>query len=691
MEKTIGVTIHNRFDFEVTDASTGELKQTATAYNIILDQMWLALCYFGNYFNAINVGQGTGTLAPTRTSLFSQLGAYAAVTVSQVMAVPTCYNKKKIVLAPEALVGKVISEVGISNDSGLLVTHALLQDSEGNPITITKTATDIVTIYATVFSSFAETDEIKLIGMPSTNPLLRWLSGLASSFSAMPFMLGSSDLPTYNRMAGTGSASYGAVSPQLSGTVSVANKKVTTGLTRFDINTGNGHLKEICFGQVARLLLPSTTCPARVYTGVTVGAGDGVKTRFMLPSKNVDIESVTMFVNGVETPATKSLTKSLNFFLAHAPMSPGNGPRYFKRDALTDTWIGNFSGNLAWGKYNNGYLTLTTVSTTIGTMSANYLRMFDISPVESLLAIPCQDNYVRFFDISTGIPIVSAIPAFDPGGTPLYVKFSPDGQHLAVAVAYTKLVRYKRNGTVFEKLPEITGDAVVSNYAYDYGNLAYFGDLLVMRGVITPPYLTVQKRVGDTYVPGVVTGEAYYPGNASSGNSMCMNDAHTILLLAKNSTDGSFQRYDVDSSGNATKVADVVFPGMGTEASGVIENIGGNLYLIYTTAGTLRLYSWDGVTSPVLLETMLTTAPAACTVITSFVKAAEGIYETSVRNGGASDIALLDTTARSIAADFATAPAAAAAVTANYTVNGIHKTNQYVIDMQVSIQFGEGV
>ena len=37
MELKIPVNIHNKFEFEVTDAATGEIKQRVTAYNIVLD------------------------------------------------------------------------------------------------------------------------------------------------------------------------------------------------------------------------------------------------------------------------------------------------------------------------------------------------------------------------------------------------------------------------------------------------------------------------------------------------------------------------------------------------------------------------------------------------------------------------------------------------------------------------------
>jgi WD40 repeat protein len=50
-----------------------------------------------------------------------------------------------------------------------------------------------------------------------------------------------------------------------------------------------------------------------------------------------------------------------------------------------------------------------------------------------------------------------------------------------------------------------------------------------------------------------------------------------------------------------------------------------------------------------------------------------------------------DLETRNIKIIFDTAPAAGVAITADYTVDGVHKTDQYVIDVGFSIQFGEPV
>ena len=43
MERIIKPKVHNRFDIEVTDAVTGEVKRRVTSYNIVLDQFFTRL------------------------------------------------------------------------------------------------------------------------------------------------------------------------------------------------------------------------------------------------------------------------------------------------------------------------------------------------------------------------------------------------------------------------------------------------------------------------------------------------------------------------------------------------------------------------------------------------------------------------------------------------------------------------
>ena len=183
MKITGKATIRNRFDIVCRDIKTGE-EQKYQAHNIVLDSMFTRLLNFDSFFNYIRVGTGTGTLSPTRTSLFNDSGGKSASTVEAVRALPTSRRMRQIVLQPEEYVGHELTEVGVaySSDPNSLVTHAFIEDSEGNQISIVKTDTMVVTIYATIFFELGELTSMyggqwRWVTPLTRNELLNYLMG----------------------------------------------------------------------------------------------------------------------------------------------------------------------------------------------------------------------------------------------------------------------------------------------------------------------------------------------------------------------------------------------------------------------------------------------------------------------------------------------------------------------------------
>lgn len=159
-EATIDTSIHNKFDIEVVDAKTGNIKQRAQAFNVICNNLWSILFNTSTrktYFNYIHYGTGSGTPSASDTSLFTYLGGKAVITSDQVRKYnPTTgiyYLRRRISILETENNGSTITEVGIASDSGqsTLCTHAMLQDMNGNQISIEKTSTDIINIYATIY------------------------------------------------------------------------------------------------------------------------------------------------------------------------------------------------------------------------------------------------------------------------------------------------------------------------------------------------------------------------------------------------------------------------------------------------------------------------------------------------------------------------------------------------------------
>lgn len=151
--------IHNRFDIEVYGPN-GDLKQKAVGFNMILDALWTRLSTSTAYFAAIAYGSGTGTLAASRTDLFTRVGAktVGAYTADYSHFADGYVSYRRSIEIPAGeITGQILREVGISYDTsaGHLMTHALLQDMNGNTVAITVGELDVITIYATVYVRFS--------------------------------------------------------------------------------------------------------------------------------------------------------------------------------------------------------------------------------------------------------------------------------------------------------------------------------------------------------------------------------------------------------------------------------------------------------------------------------------------------------------------------------------------------------
>ena len=77
----LNASIHNRFDIEVVDAKTGEVKQRAQAFNVVCDNLWKRLftlpttTTISDWSYNLHYGTGTGTPSASDVSLFSYLGS----------------------------------------------------------------------------------------------------------------------------------------------------------------------------------------------------------------------------------------------------------------------------------------------------------------------------------------------------------------------------------------------------------------------------------------------------------------------------------------------------------------------------------------------------------------------------------------------------------------------------------------
>lgn len=179
--------LHNRFKFVLSDSRTGKVKQEAYAYNIILNSGLSSPVYqlggnktsYRDYFirsdgdrnlegslgGVIYIGTGTGTLDPTRNTLFNEVGKVKTNFYSRdknIEELTASYTQ--VGVFDETMAQNLsITEVGLGNNvyGSEIKTHALIEDSEGNPTTIEKGEWDILTVYSTVFLTLSHPYDTK--------------------------------------------------------------------------------------------------------------------------------------------------------------------------------------------------------------------------------------------------------------------------------------------------------------------------------------------------------------------------------------------------------------------------------------------------------------------------------------------------------------------------------------------------
>lgn len=318
MELKNRLSIHNRFDIEVIDARTGKIRQKAQAHNIICNGLWSALCSNQNnsqnyYFYRIFWGSGTGTPSASDTTMFTPEGKQNAgnsvFNVDWVNRIASC--TRSIQLNEQTSVGVEISEVGIGTENGqtgVVCTHAMLEDMNGNPITIEKTNVDIINIYATVFIHWSGASDGMMnfndssfrnfmFGITKTNT-----SGTAYTFwtSIRP----SKELNPYYQAGNFTNDYFRGLNDWKTGTFvgTPANKKIEITSERLavaDMNIGGiGMYFFGYYGGVCYMLPVEDFYAGDDITNEAVATGDGSTTRFTL---DFDFpENIEVFVNGVK-------------------------------------------------------------------------------------------------------------------------------------------------------------------------------------------------------------------------------------------------------------------------------------------------------------------------------------------------------------------------------------------------------
>lgn len=314
------VLLHNKFDVKVVDSRTGEVKQTATAYNVILNHYFSSRLLNSPHYKTsdlltyISVGTGTGTPAITDTALFTYLTRKAVTTLETVYEYPTSHTTKQIKLEATECNGYNITEVGFQTyrsatlgGSYYQITHAMLQDSEGNQIAIAKTDVDVVYITATFYATYTPSGfgDNGIYPTPDKNYLLRWLlTGSMDSyirFSRYPLEHSSELEVKY-----TGSKSYSFTN----GVGSMENYQYDIPVTTYlDSECNNRIVRHLGIAGFGAFTFPDhAVFPPYAIDHIVVGEGDGEKTEFNIRCPVIQSGTARVFVNDIELEAGTDFT-----------------------------------------------------------------------------------------------------------------------------------------------------------------------------------------------------------------------------------------------------------------------------------------------------------------------------------------------------------------------------------------------
>ncbi|MGI6121792.1 MAG: hypothetical protein ACOYH0_05810 [Saccharofermentanales bacterium] len=309
--------LRNRFDIKVVDAKTGDIKQEAVAYNVILDNYFrvrLGLnsnVSMSNGMSYIGVGTGAGTPSTTDTDLFQRLALKSAAIVEEVYQYPTSHITRQIKLNADEYNGSIITEVGMAfhysagmwgNDYWLMATHAMLQDSEGNQISIEKTSIDVVYINATFFCTYTPSGfgDNAIHPDADNNVLVKWLLRGNYNYTAYSNRY---PLEKSNELSSQYQYSKGYNFSLGAGNFETLTYELPL-ITILDSEWNNHVVKNLGIPGIGAFQFPDPSVfPDYAINHLVVGEGDGAKTEFNIGCPLIKEGSVHVFVGGAELAA----------------------------------------------------------------------------------------------------------------------------------------------------------------------------------------------------------------------------------------------------------------------------------------------------------------------------------------------------------------------------------------------------
>lgn len=489
--------IHNRFDIHVEHADGTVDKYVQ--YNTVLDQLYSKkLNKSGGptaWANNIVFGSGTGEMDSSRTTLFSPIGHKSSSIVSY--KVNSDYRsgecKYSITLQPNEYVGKTLTEIGIGTTTEAY-THSLIKDSLGKPIAITKTDTDKIIIYATVYAELFDEEDSGVIWLSDAVFVqIAFGNKSAESYTMYPSSIDAaySGWIVPSTSYGTTGATFKPETGRITQTYTMDSSSYLNGtdIRSLTVGTYTGYPSTYRYnGYWIPLLGPNFN--GVDYQNQRIGMGNGVDTVFKIPTDFRGITDCIVKVDNKVVEVKKNRIHGNNKFVGNSgsigvKVADNKYARIASVSGSSSSYYGY--GIALYEIYENGKVDRKYITKKIGnaeTTSGSSYRDSSIFPELNAIAIKATNGDYELHDVD-----------WETGKT-TYIGNMPSGTNSEYSTAYAI------SGTPYIAIQSTYNNSKYYRTLYRYENkqLTKVKDLAYIGARFTGPQSFNKTLKGDYYV-----------------------------------------------------------------------------------------------------------------------------------------------------------------------------------------------
>ena len=288
----------NNYRLQHIDTITGETLHDLEFHNVVLDKIIdtvrdMSYSTRGNF--GIAIGDGSGIPSASDTQLFHEIKKFSPAGEWSKKNDNTLSLSVSVTIPAIASEVYDISEVGVCFLNNTLVTHALILDSEGNPITVKKKDTEKIILNCEIYITL-ESEGIENFNIDS---VLNVSSGAGTL--VIPYHFGAATSLEAQRISNYSSSSYTLPKKDWVKNKDAKTLTVNFGPSRLPEYSMPAYIRGITFGRLGTIKLPNEAIfPRYKVSNITVGIGDGETTKFKCPLNYFIQESETIRVGAEE-------------------------------------------------------------------------------------------------------------------------------------------------------------------------------------------------------------------------------------------------------------------------------------------------------------------------------------------------------------------------------------------------------